>query len=609
MVNRNAARVLQYAVLYLSRRLVSLGARGFHTLRNGQGRVRDLLLRSLFAKITATIVAGIVVTSAAVGLYAIRTTGSFLHKKVNQSFPLILDQVKDKVYLWYDQRFLDMKTFANSDVILRYVTVLKDDRLGPKERAGVQSELTRYLSYVNEGDSYLLDLTLVDAGGRIVVSTNPELELTGHLKAMGRSTSSLYISAVEIREGGEPHQILGHVVGEEKQRLGFLVARLNLDSVRPLLRPNSLGPSGRLYLAGSNGRVFLGSSPPGDASLPEQVSPRAQPGDHPTVYRSEDDRKVLGASLYLPRFGWSLVYEEDYRDVFEPILLIRKKLLLVNSVIILVFSFFAFRIVRSITRPILALSQGAKKLIDGMVAVEVRSESSSDEVAFLIRTFNELTQEIAVSRTKMEAINRKLELKNEELKTLNARLEHLSVTDELTGLYNYRQFQNLLAEDIKRVERTAYPLSLVLMDLDNFKKVNDRYGHKTGDAYLCYLSNVLRGIVRETDVLARYGGEEFAILLPHTDLRGAEKIAEKVRKTVESSWYTVDGDEKIRGTVSMGVAEFRGDPLRFFEDADKGLYQSKRKGKNRVTVTVTGEDGEEVEARSDGSKGRGEPRA
>lgn len=584
----NAKRWLTHLliVLGLARKLWRLGADGVRLLYFRFLVLRRLLLKSLFAKITATVIAGIVVTSTVVGWYASRTTEGILSTKVNQDLPFYLRQVKEQVYTWYDTMNRAMSTFANSEVLLRDMTRIAQEDLTAEERTNALEDLRKYLSLINERDLNVLDLVLIDAQGRTLVSTNSYPQMDESAKNFLTMSSSLYTSPILLQEDGLPQQYIAQAVGNPNRRIGTLVAFLNLHNVKTLLENSRVSKAGSVYLVAADGRIFLGAGDVEIAGFVDEEKVDRDEEELPSVYKRSDGKKVFGASLYFPQFGWTLVCEEDYGDVFEPILLIRKKLILVNSVIILLFSLFAFKVVQSITRPVLALSNAASKLMDGMVAVEVREHDSEDEVGFLIKTFNELTKEIAVSRVKLESINRKLELKNNELEQLNSRLEHLSVTDELTGLYNYRHFQTLLNEEIKRVERNAYPLSLVLMDLDSFKKVNDRYGHKTGDDYLCYLSKILRGLVRETDVLARYGGEEFAILLPHTDIKGSKRFAEKLCRMVESSHFTTESGEKLHGTVSIGVSEYRGDPLRFFEDADKGLYESKRNGKNQVTIAV-----------------------
>ena len=175
----------------------------------------------------------------------------------------------------------------------------------------------------------------------------------------------------------------------------------------------------------------------------------------------------------------------------------------------------------------------------------------------------------------------------------NARLHRLverqAVTDGLTDLANRRQFEQALAAEINRAERFGGTLALILADLDNFKQVNDRYGHQAGDEVLRRFADVLRQTVRDVDVPARYGGEEFAVLLPQTDMEGAENLAERLRQVVAERPLTTKPGALVACTASFGVASFpeASTPAALFAAADEALYRAKAEGKNRVVCAET----------------------
>lgn len=164
----------------------------------------------------------------------------------------------------------------------------------------------------------------------------------------------------------------------------------------------------------------------------------------------------------------------------------------------------------------------------------------------------------------------------------NARLYEEAVTDGLTGLYHHRYFEIRLKEEVERAKRYGEPLSLVIFDIDFFKRVNDDHGHLAGDAVLKEIAGLLSGCTRLGDVSARYGGEEFAFILPHTGLESAVLAAERLRKKVETAVFS-----GIKLTISAGVASFDGldqafDFARLVSDADTALYSAKRNGRNKV---------------------------
>src|SRR4051794_7008396 len=169
---------------------------------------------------------------------------------------------------------------------------------------------------------------------------------------------------------------------------------------------------------------------------------------------------------------------------------------------------------------------------------------------------------------------------------LHETVQQQAVTDELTGLFNVRQFHSRLDGEIDRAERFATPLSLVMLDIDKFKSVNDNYGHQQGDRVLVEVARVLRRLSRDVDLPARYGGEEMAVVLPQTDLAGAEQQAERMRSAIESMQVPrLDGGGPLPITASFGVASFPfegSDKTALIAAADAALYRAKRGGRNRV---------------------------
>jgi diguanylate cyclase (GGDEF)-like protein/PAS domain S-box-containing protein len=171
-----------------------------------------------------------------------------------------------------------------------------------------------------------------------------------------------------------------------------------------------------------------------------------------------------------------------------------------------------------------------------------------------------------------------------KVRLLNQRLEHMAMTDELTGLYNRRYYHSRIQEEFKRGKRHKGMLSLLALDIDHFKQINDTYGHESGDLALKHVADILKDTLRTTDIVARVGGEEFAILTINTDLDSAKFLAERVRKIVEKQSH-IFPDRNL--TISIGVATLEPsirDVEELLKNADLALYAAKHSGRNCVRV-------------------------
>ena len=160
----------------------------------------------------------------------------------------------------------------------------------------------------------------------------------------------------------------------------------------------------------------------------------------------------------------------------------------------------------------------------------------------------------------------------------------MSITDPLTGLYNRTFLIENLEKKILEAKRYNFPLSIAMIDVDYFKKVNDTYGHLTGDCLLKELAFLLKKNFRGSDTIARYGGEEFLIIMPFTNKENAKKKLEKFRKLVENYKFCT---EELKKTISVGIAEYHNENIfEFINKADQALYKAKNTGRNKIIIAT-----------------------
>lgn len=295
----------------------------------------------------------------------------------------------------------------------------------------------------------------------------------------------------------------------------------------------------------------------------------------PEKYNGDDQEVALTINaVYLSQILTHILYSdqpEKWHKLFESE---AKKLLKLKVVAI-------NRILKEIHKLVNRTAEDFELHMPPAKSVEDILQEANIRLSLLNLSYEEINRDLIDSKMVLEKLTR-------ELKQKNKLLEDMANIDGLTEIHNHRYFQNFLDKEINRSIRNEKTISILLADIDHFKKFNDSYGHQTGDFILKEFCQVCKENIRKYDLIARYGGEEFIFVLPETEPGEAEMVAEKIRSGIENHGFD-DGEQVYKVTISIGIASARPTDRDFKKNefiglADEALYQAKKDGRNRVAM-------------------------
>ena len=513
---------------------------------------RPAAFSGLATKLILFVFASTFVTATLVSWISIQSTSGSLRTMIERMYPLALDHAAQRIEPWVDGIRLHLELVAHH------------------RASDAQSPATA------EDRRWLDGLAIYDTRGvrQHAWGSVPEAA-DAALRAADR------VAAIRLESGDWALAVAPQQPSDGQKLVGVV----SLARLVPLFAVGLPTEDALLALVDGEGRVLVRAGKTPSRAPIDRIAVQALRSQGALRETELAGEHVIGTARPIALLDWHVAIITPFDAAYAPVLSVVKRVLLIDLCIILAFSFLAYRITARVVRPIGHLSDAARRLALGETDFEIPEHSSRDEIGLLTRTFNDMIQKQRRHRKENEETHRYLKDHNDRLQQANEVLNQLSITDGLTKLHNHRFFQDHLTREIRRVERTAEPLAILIMDIDDFKRLNDRLGHAAGDEVLMRIADILTGAVRASDLCARYGGEEFVILAPNTDAQGAYALAEKVRTSIaESSFIVDDSLRPLRATISIGVAAFCGNRKRFFQKADQALYRAKADGKNCVVV-------------------------
>lgn len=513
-------------------------------------------LDSVRSQIVAFAILAALIPALVISLVAYTQSRRALSEKITQELVTTGSQAAREADVWLKERLYELRVFANSSIVSENVA-----------HGGRPGRIVEYLNSVRARFADYEELQLLDAKGGLVASSAPRPSPVRLPEGWGKSFESSR-SLV-----GEPYWdesakkvivVLGVPVLRGNRRiLGALVARVNFTSLTQTLRAFDSRLTGHVYLTTERGALIADSrsGPTGRETLnlaPEIADRLLEAEGEIVEHRDVRGVEVLASARRLSQAAWFAAADMSVGDAYRQAIRLRNMALAVIGILLVIIAIVAYWLAALIARPLGRLTSAAAKVSAGDLSVGLPA-GGGGEVGYLTEVFNTMVESLRKNREE---------------------LERLSTTDILTGLGNRRHLMNLIPQEIERARRATQPFSILMLDVDHFKKYNDDHGHQAGDDVLARVGMVLRDSIRPYDCAARYGGEEFLMILSGVSIGHARECAERIRERVRAEQF-----EHGPMTVSIGVAEYpsHGDTEKaIIGQADAALYEAKRAGRDRV---------------------------
>lgn len=485
-------------------------------------------------------------------------------------------QVRRELDLWFKERYYDIRVFSNSYLLTEGLQNYQTKGSKESEKSlsddGTQlAQIESYLSLVSSEFNDYSRLLIFDRDAKLLTQS-PQRK--GSVVFPGDwqdqiKTKKVIFGEVYESESKTPFILAAvPILSGNGTILGFLGAEIKLESLADIMTSflgnmNLQTASADLLLVGTGGKIVLSTKSYQVATHPEITHEEALLPHELREYVNTQGVPVLSVLSPTSELAWNIVMEKGRDKVLSEVIRLRTRTLLGVGVLVTLIGFFAYLLSHGIIKPLERLAEAAAKVADGDLEVNV-SVKRQDELGKATQVFNDMVNQLKQSRR---------------------RLEQLSTTDSLTQLANRRHILERLATHLERFRRNGTPFSILLVDADHFKRINDSAGHVMGDKVLSQLGGIFKRMLRDVDSAGRYGGEEFLIILDETRAKEAFQTAERIRLAVESTAVTAE-ETIVRFTVSIGVAEITGgeDEDQLIIRADTALYQAKREGRSRSVI-------------------------
>ena len=509
-------------------------------------------------------------------------------EKTEQKLLFSANIIEREISHWFKQRNYDLHVFSHSFIITENISKhLESVPNKSKEIPTPPLHSRKIATYLNSLEKQFEDYTrllVLDKEGVVIAASKPTgkkhpIQLPPNTAEQLAATNSFQGEVYLSGQNSSPHALIGVPLFSEdyENYVGFLAAEVRLQGILPLLHAALLNNNSKdVQICGAlirlqDGSHFLSTGHSPDFVTPNNVSHKiARLFESPPRlqnFLNYHGTRVVGVAVPLKIPGWGILITENYADVFARYTHSRNRNILIICSFALLIGLAAYLFAKQIITPLTALTNASLMVANGNLNITLPIQKN-DELGFATKMFNEMVA---------------------ELKQSHAKLQQLATTDPLTQLANRKQIMKSLFIHFEYYQRYHTEFSILMIDIDHFKKINDTYGHLAGDAVLVQISRIFQKTLRNVDTAGRYGGEEFLVILAETNGQKAKHTAERIRQAVEQHTFTYE-EYSLKVTISIGVARVlkkEKNENSLISRADQALYQAKTAGRNRVVYLPT----------------------
>jgi diguanylate cyclase (GGDEF)-like protein len=505
--------------------------------------------------------------SLALGWRSYVVNQQFVSEKLAGNLRTITSQTAREVDLWLKERVYEMRVFSTSYEVTENLEKL--GRGGQARPPEAQRRLAQFLGSVRTKFSDYEELLVVAPSGTVIASS-------------GARPGALRLPPDWLKLATADRAILGEAYWDDERKksvlaiavpissatgglLGVLGGTVNFGTVQKMLASLDPGPDGHTYLLRRDGAIIVSSHSAAPARMSSRLKAAQSLFESPDTsldFTDYQGQRAVGRLTAVAQMPWGVVAEVGHQAAYATIARMRNLTLALIGAVLLGIGLTAYLLALTIVRPLNRLTAAAARVADDDLEVDLPMVSQG-EVGYLTAVFNRMVSRLRDGRQE---------------------LQKLSITDGLTGLYNRRHLMETLAAELERARELEHPLSVLMIDVDHFKRYNDSEGHLAGDSLLMLVASQFRRAIRDGDYAARYGGDEFLLLLRGVTQEGAVPIAERLQAHVAQA-RTLNGPGSV--TVSVGVATFPTHgrtPEAMIASADAALYEAKKGGRNRIAL-------------------------